>query len=95
MQVIHWGRARQFIKLHPDSEVPLKSWRRAVQAAEWTNFPDIKKTFNSADWAEGKIIFDFKGNDYRLIAIASFDNHRLYIHHVLTHKEYDSGNWKK
>jgi mRNA interferase HigB len=94
MQVVHWGRARQFFREHKQAEEPLKQWRTAVQAVEWKNFPDVRATFASADWVDGKIVFDIKGNDYRLIAIAQFERGRLYIRHVLTHEEYDKGDWK-
>lgn len=94
MQVVHWGRARQFIKRHNPAEGPLKQWRTAVQAANWKNFPDVRATFNTADWVGGKIVFDIKGNNYRLIAIAEFESEKLYIRHVLTHEEYDAGDWK-
>ena len=95
MQVIHWSRARKFIQEHPGSEKPLKQWKKAVQEVQWTNFPDVRSTFNTADWVDGKIVFDIKGNDYRLIAIASFEGGKLYIRQVLTHEEYDQGQWKK
>ncbi len=95
MQVTHWGRARKFIREHPDARKPLHDWRTAVQESEWKNFPDVRRTFTTADWVEGKIVFDIKGNDYRLIAIAAFRNGKLYIRHVLTHEEYDRGDWKK
>lgn len=95
MQVVHWGRARKFFQEHKPAEEPLKQWRKAVQAAEWKNFPDVRATFTTADWVDGKIVFDIKGNDYRLIAIAQFENEKLYIRHVLTHEEYDKGDWKK
>jgi mRNA interferase HigB len=79
MQVIHWGRARQFFKSHPEAEAPLKAWKSALQSAVWKNFPDVKQTWNSADWVNGKIVFDIKGNDFRLIAIAKFEEGKLYI----------------
>lgn len=96
MQVINWGRARRFFQRHPKAELPLKQWRAVVQAAEWANFPDVKSTFgHHADWVDGKIVFDIKGNDYRLIAVAHFESGKLYIRNVLTHEEYDKGDWKK
>ncbi len=95
MKVIHWGRARQFFRKHRAAEAPLKSWKTAVQALEWKNFADVRKSFTTADWVEGKIVFDIKGNDFRLIAIAQFENGKLYIRHVLTHEEYDKGDWKR
>lgn len=66
-----------------------------MQAADWKHFPDVRETFTTADWVDGKIVFDIKGNDYRLIAIAQFENDTLYIRQVLTHEEYDKGDWKK
>lgn len=94
MQVIHWGRARRFFHQNPPAEAPLKQWRKAVQMAEWKNFADVKKTFNTADWVDGKIVFDIKGNDYRLIAIAGFKNGKLYIKRVVTHKDYEKDDWR-
>ena len=95
MQIIHWGRARQFYKKHPAAENPLKQWRKITQEYDWKNFHDIRGTFSSADWVDGNIIFNIKGNSYRLIAIASFENGKLYIRQVLTHEEYDKNKWKK
>ncbi len=95
VKLVHWGRARKFFQQHKPAKEPLKQWRAAVQAAEWTNFPDVRKTFTTADWVDGKIVFDIKGNDYRLVAIAQFEHGTLYIRHVLTHEEYDKGDWKK
>ncbi len=95
MKVVHWGRARKFFQQHKPAEEPLKQWRTSVQAADWKNFPDVRGTFTTADWVDGKIVFDIKGNDFRLIAIAQFENGMLYIRHVLTHEEYDKGDWKK
>lgn len=95
MRVVHWGRARQFFRLHKNAEVPLKQWKTAVLKAKWKNFPDVRAEFSSADWVDGKIVFDIKGNHYRLIAITQFANGRLYICDVLTHEDYDRGDWKK
>jgi mRNA interferase HigB len=95
LQIIHWGRARQFFQKYPAAEAPLKAWRTAIQSADWTSFPDVKQTWNSADWVDGKVVFDIKGNDFRLIAIISFEQGKLYIRQILTHEEYNKDRWKK
>src|SRR5579885_2286035 len=95
MKINHWGRARAFIKRHAEADTPLRSWKKAVVEANWSSFPDVRQTFNSADWYEGAIIFDIGGNNFRLIAICRFELGRLYIDKVLTHQEYDTGTWKK
>ena len=94
MKVVHWGRARKFFRKHKEAEEPLRQWRSAVQASDWKKFSDVRRTFISADWVNGKIVFDIKGNDYRLIAIAQFENGKLYVRHVLTDEEYETGDWK-
>ncbi len=95
MKINHWGRARQFIKDHPEAANPLRNWKKSVVEATWTSFPEIKETFNSVDWYGGAIIFNIAGNNLRLIAICRFELGRLYIDKVLTHEEYDKGAWRK
>lgn len=94
MKVVHWGRAREFFKRHKNARTPLTQWRIAVQAVTWNNFADVRSNFGDADWVDGKIVFNIKGNDYRLIAIAVFANGALYIRHVMTYEEYDKGIWQ-
>ncbi len=95
MKINHWGRVREFIKEHVEAASSLQTWKRTVIEATWTNFPDVKNTFNSVDWYEGALIFDIGGNNIRLVAICRFELGRLYIDKVLTHEEYDRGTWKK
>jgi mRNA interferase HigB len=51
-------------------------------------------TYGSADRVEKYVVFNVGGNKYRLIAIVSYPKGKVYIQHVLTHKEYDRGTWK-
>lgn len=95
MKINHWGRAREFFREHPEAENALRAWKKAVIEAKWTSFPDVRHTFNSADWYEGAIIFDIGGNNFRLIAVCRFELDRLYIDKVLTHEAYDKGAWKR
>lgn len=94
MQIVHWGRARSFYRKHRYAEEPLRRWRRDAQGASWKTFFDVLRTFNSVDWVDGKLVFDIKGNDCRLIAIVEFAEEKLYIRQVLTHEEHDKGDWK-
>lgn len=94
MRVIYWGLARRFYKVHKSAERPLRVWKRAVLDAEWSSYESVKQTFNSADWYEGLVIFDIKGNDFRLIAVCVFEQGSVYIKEILTHDDYDKGHWK-
>ena len=90
MRVISFAVIRDFIKKHADADVPLRDWYKKVQKADWSDFSDIKKTFNSVDYVgNNRFVFDIKGNTYRIVAIVLFVNKKVYIRFVGTHEEYD------
>ena len=55
---------------------------------------DVRKTFGSADVYKELTIFNISGNKYRLIAHINYTTRIVYVHYVLTHKQYDDGDWK-
>lgn len=68
----------------------MSSWYDHVEAAQWENFADVKRTFNSADQVGDRIVFDVKGNDYRIVAYVAYGPfYRVLIKFVGTHSEYD------
>jgi mRNA interferase HigB len=72
----------------------LDGWLKVVEKNKFTNFAELKKTFNAVD-AVGKLfVFDIGGNKLRIIASIHFNRQKLYIRHILTHKEYDEGKWR-
>ena len=52
------------------------------------------RVFASADKVEGLTVFDIGGNKFRLITSIHYNRRKVYIRAVLTHAEYDRGNWK-
>jgi mRNA interferase HigB len=50
---------------------------------------------NGVDFLGDLVVFDIGGNKYRLIAIVNYRTHIVFIRHILTHKEYDKGAWKR
>jgi len=44
---------------------------------------------------DGLTVFSIGGNKYRLIAVIHYNRHKVFIRAVLTHAEYDRGNWKE
>lgn len=61
-----------------------------VTAHQWRDFNDVKRTFSSADHAgNNRFGFKIKGNNYRLVAIISFNAQKVYIRFIGTHSEYD------
>jgi mRNA-degrading endonuclease HigB of HigAB toxin-antitoxin module len=59
------------------------------------NFVQLRQTFPHADQVGKFTVFDVGGNKVRLIAAEHNNRNKIYIRHVLTHEEYDTGKWKK
>lgn len=90
MRVVTYKRIMEFSKRHSSSENPLNFWYHTVISKEWNNLNDIKQTFNSVDYVgNNRYVFNIKGNDYRLVAIISFNAKKIYIRFIGTHSEYD------
>lgn len=94
MHVISRKAIRDFWLRYLDSEMPLCRWFKIVQNSEFENFADLRKTFPSADKVGELIVFNIGGNKYRLIASIHSNRGKVYVRHVLTHREYDKGTWK-
>ncbi|MFN2458725.1 MAG: type II toxin-antitoxin system HigB family toxin [Chitinophagaceae bacterium] len=90
MRVIAKKTLREFWKKHPDCEQQLKAWYQEADKAEWRNTNDIKSEYPSASFlAENRVVFNIKGNNYRLIVKIRFDYQMVWIRFIGTHGEYD------
>jgi hypothetical protein len=59
------------------------------------SFTELRQTFPSAGKVGNLTVFNIGGNKARLIAAVHYNIHRIYIRHILTHKEYNRGSWRK
>ncbi len=90
MRIIAKSALKTFWDKHPDAEQSLRVWHDEAKKAEWRNFQDIKRQFRSASIVgNDRIVFNIKGNDYRLIVLILFRKGKIFIRFVGTHKEYD------
>ena len=90
MRVIAKRTLREFREKHPDCEQQLKSWYRETEKAEWKNLNELKAEYPSASILEdNRIVFNIKGNNYRLIVKFNFDYQVSWIRFIGTHAEYD------
>lgn len=90
MRIITYKRILEFSKKYADAENPLNFWYHTVSAKEWNNFSDLRQTFNSTDYVgNNRYVFNIKGNDYRLVAIISFNAKKVYIRFIGTYSEYE------
>ncbi len=94
MHIISRKALRNFWQKHPDSQMALTRWFKIVQRTDFESFADLRSTFPSADWVGDLVVFNIGGNKYRLIASVHFNRGKIYICHILTHSEYDKGDWK-
>ncbi len=66
-----------------------------MKKSDFAGFSELRNPFPTADKVGDLIVFNIGGNKYRLIASIHFNRSKVYIRHVLTHPEYDSGAWKE
>jgi mRNA interferase HigB len=95
MHIITRKRLLEFAKRHPDCSNALESWYRIVKRTDFDSFTELRQIFPSADKVDNLTIFNIGGNKARLIAAVHYNIHRIYIRHILTHKEYDRGSWRE
>ncbi len=80
---------------HPDAENPLRAWHQVMESEVFGDYIELRATFASADYVDGLTVFNIGGNKYRLIAAIHYQRRKVFIRAVLTHAEYDRGNWKQ
>lgn len=76
---------------HPDAEPHLLAWVAEARAAEWQTPHDVKQQFHNASViGNRRIVFNIRGNHYRLIVACAFRFGALYVKFVGTHAQYDA-----
>lgn len=92
---------REFLGSHPGAQRDadaLARWCKTVEQADWRSHADVKATFGpSVDRVGDRTVFDVGGNKYRIIAWIQYKPGKpawVFLKQVLTHKEYDRGEWK-
>jgi len=80
----------EFTRKHSNVKSSVEKWKLEVATAQWASFNDLHLKFPSADYVgEGRVVFNIKGNDYRLIAIVLYVIHLVEIRWIGTHAEYN------
>ena len=90
MRIIARSTLRNFWEKHPDAEQPLRAWFAEATAGVWTSPEDVKSIYRNASIiANNRVIFNIKGNNYRLIVHMRYDIGIIFIRFMGTHQEYD------
>ena len=91
MRVLAVSTLRAFWERYPDAEQPLKAWYEEATSARWTQPADIKAQYRSASVLKNRrVVFNIKGNDYRLIVAIAYKLQIVYVKFVGTHKGCDA-----
>lgn len=81
---------REYWESYPDSEQYLKTWYDTAMNSDWNTPNDVKLTYaNASILKESRIVFNIKGNSYRLVAKFNFEKKWIFVRFIGTHSEYN------
>lgn len=84
------GTLRDYWRKNPETEQYLKTWFETVAEANWKSPSDVKSSFaNASILKDGRVVFNIKGNSFRLVARINYEKEWLFIRFIGTHQEYD------
>lgn len=90
MRIVSKKRLVDYYCEHAGSKTALEEWHKKVSRSEWHNLNKLKGSFLSADYVgNNRVVFNIKGNSYRLVAIVIYVSQKVYIRWIGTHAEYD------
>lgn len=97
MRIIARRTLREFVasragrKDHQALKAALDAWFDEVRKAQWRNAGDVKRLYATASIVSSeRIVFNIKGNDYRLVVAVDFEKGIVWIKWIGTHKDYDN-----
>src|SRR6478609_7891377 len=96
MRVIARRTLREFVdslvgrKERPAVKAALDAWFDEVKKARWTSTADVKRRYATASIVSAdRIVFNVKGNAYRLVVAVDFAKGIVWIKWIGTHRDYD------
>lgn len=89
-RILSKRRIREFWEKYPDSKSYLETWYETANKAEWKNPNELKEFYATITILKNsRVVFNIKGNDYRLIAKINYKKQWMFIRFIGTHSEYD------
>jgi mRNA interferase HigB len=93
MRIVALKTLRRFWEQHPDAQQALQAWYRDAKWATWTTPADIKNVYRNASIVgNNRVVFNIRGNQYRLVVAVNYTAGILYIRFIGTHQDYDKIN---
>jgi mRNA interferase HigB len=89
MRILNLPLLEDFKQHHADVRGALDAWRDEVGREIWQTSQDIKRRYKSADFlADNRVIFNIKGNSYRLVVQVRYRGGIVVIEWIGSHAEY-------
>jgi mRNA interferase HigB len=90
MHIITRTRLVQFGRTHAEADQELREWARVMRRKQYRTPHEVKADFPSASFVgPWKTVFNIHRNAYRLVVDMRYDLGRVYVRHIVTHREYD------
>ena len=90
MRIVAIITLQAFWEKHPDAKAPLQAWYALASRAGWKSPSDIKAAYRHASLiANERVVFNIKGNDYRLVMLVRFGQGLMFIRFVGSHSQYN------
>lgn len=91
MRIIAVSFLRSFWQTHPDAEQPLLAWVDEIRKAVWKRPDQIKQQYRNASVLKNRrVVFNIKGNNYRLVVSVAYHYQAVYVKFIGTHQDYDA-----
>ena len=89
MKVVGKEHIEDFCIRYSDVRSQLSAWMHEAEEASWAGPIDIKNRYSSASFmADNRVVFNLKGNRYRLDIKVSYKHQTIFIKRIGTHAEY-------
>ena len=93
MRIISKKPLREFWERHADVEESLLAWYREVEKEDWDGPAKVKAKYPSASiLGDNRVVFNIRGNAYRLVVKINYPARIVYVRFVGTHAQYDRVN---
>lgn len=93
MRIVGNTLLNEFSSTHADLRKPAARWRKRIRNGDWKSHADLKSTFSSLSVIDSeRIVFNLKGNKYRLLAKVDYEEKWVRIVKIGTHAEYSKWN---
>lgn len=106
MRIVRENELARFAERHPNTRASLNHWAQLMREGSFKSIIELRETFGRVSPVKVRprrfnhelitlTVFNISGNDARLTAVVQYAKQVVFIDQVLTHTEYDTGNWRK